>query len=243
MDMLEGETRVSDYALERLAMLSDGVFAIAMTLLALDLRPPEHFIHTMPGLLDALSLPFMAFFWSFFSASSFWLTHRRLFGSYCRADMAISVINLLLLGEITIIPAVTRILTESDYSTGGLSLYLGLFGVIGLTNAISWLYAAAVLRVVRTNPGAGSIISVAIILAFIPIATTAAGVLGGTPDHHTLLLGIPLASAAAYGMRRLGSAFDHWRDRSHAATRPPAGKHAPGRSPASDGPHPHTRPG
>ena len=30
MDMLSGETEVRDYALERLMMLSDGVFAIAM---------------------------------------------------------------------------------------------------------------------------------------------------------------------------------------------------------------------
>jgi hypothetical protein len=100
MDMMDGETEVRDYGLERLMMLSDGVFAIAMTLLALDLRPEGPWDHTLAGLRSAIAGPFQAFFWSFFAASVFWAGHRRQFGSYRRSDAVITFFNLLLLGEI-----------------------------------------------------------------------------------------------------------------------------------------------
>jgi uncharacterized membrane protein len=149
MDMLEGETQVRDYALERAIMLSDGVFAIAMTLMAFELRPPDNWDHTLNTLLPAMIEPFKAFFWSFVATAAFWLNHRRLFGTYRRADGPISIINLLFLGEVVLIPVATRVLTELSYSRASLTLYLGLFGLIGATNAASWIYAALLTDIVR----------------------------------------------------------------------------------------------
>ena len=67
----------------------------------------------MAALLAQMNEPIQAFFWSFFSCSIFWTIHRRLFGLYRRADGPLTVISLVLLGEITLIPAVTRIETSS----------------------------------------------------------------------------------------------------------------------------------
>ena len=209
MDMLEGETEIRDYALERAMMLSDGVFAIAMTLLALDLRPPEHWDRTMAGLWNAMALPFQSFFWSFFSISIFWITHRRMFGAYRRADGVITAINLVLLGEIVLVPPSTLILTQLHYTPGALGLYLGLFALIGTTNAASWTYAAFIghlLRPPRRGPAVK--LTIAVFQAFLPVTMTACGVLSPQPGLHFLPLLIPVVFAATVLCRRAAEAID-----------------------------------
>jgi uncharacterized membrane protein len=209
MDMLDGETEIRDYALERVIMLSDGVFAIAMTLLAFDLRPPEHWDHTMAGLLDGMAGPFQAFFWSFFAIGSFWLAHRRMFGVYRRADGFISVLNLVLLGEIVLIPGATRILTEMNASDASLRLYLGLFLLIGLTNATSWTYVAFFTELMRPpKRGPFAKLVVAAIYAFVPVGMTALGLTSNHPAKHWLPLLMPLVLICAHGGRRLADRLD-----------------------------------
>jgi uncharacterized membrane protein len=209
MDMLDGETEIRDYALERVIMLSDGVFGIAMTLLALDLRPPEHWDRTMAGLFDTMAGPFMSFFWSFFATAMFWLAHRRMFGVYRRADGFISVLNLILLGEIVLIPVATRVLSEMNASDDALRLYLGLFLLIGLTNATSWSYVAfftGMLRPPRRGPF--SKLAVAVIYAFVPVGMTSLGVLANRPGKHFLPLLIPVVILCVTGLRRLATRLD-----------------------------------
>jgi uncharacterized membrane protein len=209
MDMMDGETEIRDYALERVIMLSDGVFGIAMTLLALDVRPPDHWDHTLAGMLNGMAIPFMAFFWSFFATASFWLTHRRLFGLYRRADGVISFLNLVLLGEIVLIPVATRVLTGMEYSAGSLELYLGLFLLIGITNALSWSYVAFLTDILRPpRRGVCAKLVVAVILMVLPVIMTALGVLSGVAELHFLPILMPVVAGAAAGARRLATAID-----------------------------------
>jgi uncharacterized membrane protein len=196
-----------DYGLERLIMLSDGVFAIAMTLMALDVRPPEHWDHTVPGLLDALAVPFQAFFWSFFATGVFWASHRRLFGRYTRADAPITVINLLLLGQITLIPVATRLLTELGQTPSALWLYLSLYGLIGLTNAASFLYACAA-GIVRPRPGPASVACIGVTLATVPAGMTGLGVFSILPGCHWLPALMPPVLALLAYARRVAEAYD-----------------------------------
>lgn len=209
MDMLDGETEVRDYGLERLMMLSDGVFAIAMTLLALDLRPQDPWDHTLNGLWSAIARPFQAFFWSFFAASVFWAGHRRQFGAYRRSDTIITFFNLLLLGEIILLPAATRILTEMRYSVDGLTLYLGLFAVIGCTNAANWLYAAFLTDVLRPpRRGAAEKCLVALMQMVLPVGMTSLGVFSSADGLHWLLFTMPLPMFVAHWLRVGAVAID-----------------------------------
>ncbi len=198
-----------DYALERLVMLSDGVFAIAMTLMAFDVRPPEHWNHTMQSLLDSMAGPFQAFFWSFFSTAMFWSTHRRMFSVYARSDAMITSINMVLLGEITLIPVVTRI-TDLTTVGGGLIVYLGLFGLIGVTNAASWLYAAAA-GIIQPRRGVRTHVVAAFAHALIPVTMTALGVLGISGHRRWLLALMPVVLFVPRAMRWLGQAYDERR--------------------------------
>jgi uncharacterized membrane protein len=79
--MPEGDERVLDNSLGRLLALCDGVFAIAMTLLALDLRLPDLGGHiTDAQLRDALGdqwRSYLAFFISFYVIANYWSVHRR----------------------------------------------------------------------------------------------------------------------------------------------------------------------
>jgi len=200
-----------DYALDRLIMLSDGVFAIAMTLMALEVRPEGAWVHTLQGLLDAISTPLQWFFWSFFGTAIFWTVHRRLFGRVTRSTPVLTALNIFLLGQITLIPVATRMVGELQYIGGGLWLYLGVYGLIGVTSAASWLYTYAAGIITQPRPGAAVVATVAVNLAVLPVGMTALGVLSASPNYHWLPALMPVLFGLASVLRRLAEAFDRWR--------------------------------
>jgi uncharacterized membrane protein len=83
-DQLQHELK-KEFQLERLILFSDAVFAIAITLLVLEIKVPsiDHHIATDALLLkslDELIPKFIGFFISFFIIGLYWTTHHRLFG-------------------------------------------------------------------------------------------------------------------------------------------------------------------
>jgi uncharacterized membrane protein len=209
MDMLSGETEVRDYALERLMMLSDGVFAIAMTLLALDLRPEPGWDHTLSSLWGSLFVPFQAFFWSFFAAAVFRTGHRRQYGAYLHSDGWVTFFNLVLLGEIVLLPTATRIFTEIRPVLDGLTVYLGLFALIGVTNAASFLYVALCTDILRPPiPGPAGKAMIAFQQMVLPVGMTALGVLSSADGLHWLLAMMPAVLLLMRGLRAAARAID-----------------------------------
>ena len=142
MDMLEDTGGERDYALERLIMLSDGVIAIAITLLALELRPPEHWNGEMGTLVQVMARPFGAFLFSFFIIAVYWINHRRMFGRFRSADAGLTILNLILLGLMTLVPVVTSLMVEAGPRGAGYIIYVLVLGGIGLVNALIWGWAA-----------------------------------------------------------------------------------------------------
>ena len=209
MDMLDGETEVRDYGLERLIMLSDGVFAIAMTLLALELRPPERWDGGFASLLQDMIAPFFAFFWSFLSIAVLWASHRQSFGRFRRTDFALTLYSLIALGLVTLIPAVTRLLTLGQYSWPLVWLYIGLFQLIGVFNTLVWCQAAFFTDIIKPGMSLPVRIAVALITLIVPPLMTALGVLASAPSTRWTPFLIPVvALATGLGRRwaeRLGS--------------------------------------
>ena len=179
MDMLDGEGGVRDYNLERLIMLSDGVFAIAMTLLALELRPPEHWDGTAVALLNGMWRQLLAFVVSFLSIAFYWAGHRRSFKRFRRADGPLTAINLLLLGLVTLVPVGTRTVMEYGVRADGLILYVGLIASIGVVNAALWGYAAFFGRLVDPAMPLRMRIVVFFILLLVPATMSTLGILAG----------------------------------------------------------------
>ena len=142
MELLEDKGDERDYALERLIMLSDGVFAIAITLLALELRPPEGWDHSLASLGQTMWRQGLAFLLSFVVIAGFWIAHRKMFGRFRSADMGLTLLNLVMLCLITLVPVVNNVAFEGGPGGGGFTLYWGIFSLLGFANAALWFYAA-----------------------------------------------------------------------------------------------------
>lgn len=105
----------------RVLAFSDAVFAIAITLLTLNLQVP-------PGLHGAdltralhQTLPALgAYVLSFVILGQLWLAHHRIFGVIARVDHTVLVPNLVFFGLIAIMPFPVRLL--SDYSSRPLAV-------------------------------------------------------------------------------------------------------------------------
>jgi uncharacterized membrane protein len=101
--------------LGRLEAFSDGVLAIAMTLLVLDLREPIARQGLGPFLLHQWPT-YVAYLASFLTIGIIWLNHTAVIGMLTKTDHPIRVLNLLLLLAISVIPYPTSLLAR--YSVG-----------------------------------------------------------------------------------------------------------------------------
>ena len=107
------KARVERHDYDRLLMLSDGVFAIAITLLALELRLPDGWDGSMHGLSSATGRPLLGYLFGFGLVGIFWFMHRRLFARLEQVDRVITLLNLLLLGLIGLTPFVAKMVAEA----------------------------------------------------------------------------------------------------------------------------------
>ena len=121
----------------RLEAFSDGVFAVAITLLALDLAVPGPGHGPLPGQLVERWPSFAAFLVSFLTIGIVWVNHHTLFKNFAGIDRPLMFLNLLLLLFVVSVPFATR--TAADYLTGGglnagvaVAVYQGVFLGLGL---------------------------------------------------------------------------------------------------------------
>ncbi|MQA75805.1 MAG: DUF1211 domain-containing protein [Solirubrobacterales bacterium] len=125
---------VFDY--DRTVALSDGVFAIAITLLVLDIPTP-----TAPGdlwsQLDDLLPNLGAYALSFVVIAGMWREHHVFFRELSRIDRRLTTLNLLYLGLIALIPFPTGLLAERGGESPAVIVYaLTLAAVTGVSAAM-----------------------------------------------------------------------------------------------------------
>ena len=88
------KARVERHDYDRLLMLSDGVFAIAITLLALELRLPEHWDGRVETLMGATGRPLIGYLFGFGLFGAFRFIHRRLFARLEQVDRVVTLLKL-----------------------------------------------------------------------------------------------------------------------------------------------------
>lgn len=139
---------------DRLIMLSDGIFAIATTLAALEIRLPEH-----PASLGALiaqsGQSIVAYVLSFMVTAVFWIANRELFARVDRTDNILTALSLGLLCGIAILPAAVHVFYQPGGLSVGFKFYCLVMIVCGVMNSAMWIYAAARRGVMRTEISKG----------------------------------------------------------------------------------------
>ncbi|WP_192105910.1 TMEM175 family protein [Rhodanobacter sp. DHB23] len=147
------EEHVRQRHLDRLVMMSDGVFAIAMTLSAVELRP-----ELLPGksLLETWATPLGIYFLSFTVIAGVWYAHRRTLAHLRDVDNVTTGLNLLLLSLVALMPVVVRfLLTDPSrrINNAGMIAYgvamATTYGCLALTWGYPALYAGLAPHVSR----------------------------------------------------------------------------------------------
>ena len=114
--MTTSYNRIAGQSVERLAALSDGVFAVAMTLLVLDLRiPASEVIHSEPDLwraLIALSPRLVMYLMSFLTLGIFWVGQQTQLNHLVRSERSLTWIHIAFLFAVTLTPFSTMLLGE-----------------------------------------------------------------------------------------------------------------------------------
>lgn len=108
--------------LDRMLFFSDAVFAIVLTLLVLELRPPEGEIPLAQG-LAAMSGHFVAFFMSFGLVSIFWVAHLNTLRALQRFDWTTAWANLVFLAPVCLMPFASSLVGERGFGHEAWSVY------------------------------------------------------------------------------------------------------------------------
>lgn len=126
---------------ERTAFFSDAVFAIALTLLAVDIKVPQ-----VPG--DELGRAvleqfpeFAAYLLSFVVTGAYWLSHHRLFRLLSGFTVVLQRLNLALLLLVALIGYAADMIAFYSGQVLGVVIYAAILGLIGVANTSMWIYA------------------------------------------------------------------------------------------------------
>jgi uncharacterized membrane protein len=129
----------------RIEAFSDGVFAIAITLLILDIHVPD--VQPNETLLHALSLEwasFLALLIGFLTILICWINHHYMFTMIYQSNSKLMLINGFKLLVVTITPFATALLSkhiQTDWRASAINIYAFNFALMGTAMTCVWYYA------------------------------------------------------------------------------------------------------
>jgi len=136
--------QIANRSLERVGALSDGLFAIAMTLIVLEIRVPD----LGPGATDgdiatalgALAPRFLTYLLSFLTLGIFWNGQQTQLSYLARGNRDLAWLSLLFLAIVALFPFTTSLLAEYLESRLALGLYWLDIAFCGLALLAIWTY-------------------------------------------------------------------------------------------------------
>lgn len=123
----------------RLEAFSDGVFAIVITLLVLEVRPSggggglDMFLHALPHMLT--------FALSFVLVGVYWVAHHNMLHFVREADRGLLWLNLFLLLAVAFIPFPAALLGAAHADPASVRVYCGSLALVNLTGGLLWRHA------------------------------------------------------------------------------------------------------
>ncbi len=150
-------SQIAGKSLARLAALSDGIFAVAMTLLVLELTVPAvESLHSQQPLWESgaaqsegilwqallrLAPRFLTYFMSFLTLGIFWIGQQTQLNYFTRSNRRLAWIHLAFLFAVSLMPFSTALLAEFITYRLAMAIYWLNLLLLGLMLLISWRYA------------------------------------------------------------------------------------------------------
>jgi uncharacterized membrane protein len=131
---LEGER-------ERIQALTDGVFAITITLLVLDLKPSPVTISGLPSTLRGMVPMLLVYALTFLVLGGMWFRHRTEFTYISRVDHPLAWLNLGLLGFVALVPWSASLVGQHRDAHLTVLVYNVNLAAATLLQQLGWLYA------------------------------------------------------------------------------------------------------
>jgi len=126
---------------DRPAFFSDAVFAIALTLLVIEIHVPDVSAAGLPAALLELAPEYLTFALSFLVIGAVWLSHHRKFRMIAAHDQTLLRLNLILLLFVATLPLPTALLGRYGDTAIAVVVYAATIALIGLAMAVVWTYA------------------------------------------------------------------------------------------------------
>ncbi len=158
----------------RFDAFTDGVFAVAITLMVLDIHVPE-FPHptdaAMRVYLGTLAVPLLTYALSFATVGLIWLNHHATFAPVRRVDRTTNALNLVLLAVVCFIPFPTALISRYGALPSSTALYGATLTLMSVAFFAVWQYA------VRSDPEAPRVSRKSVIVGGIGTVFYVAGTL------------------------------------------------------------------
>ena len=144
-DISKTYNQIAGQNIKRIEAISDGVFAIALTLLVLDIKVPVSWaIHSETDLIHSfasLTSKLLSYFLSFMTLGIFWTAQSAQFHFIDKSDRHLNWFSLFFLLFVSIMPFTTAFLSEHISFKFALGLYWVNIFLMGLFLFINWNYA------------------------------------------------------------------------------------------------------
>ena len=161
------------FGLDRIVFFSDAVIAIAITLLVIELTPPEIEADLIDTQLVSQVLElwpkYLGFVVSFWVIATYWVAHHRMFRFINNYNRRLIYINLLFLMFVAFMPYTTALLFDYPAQTITVVMYAGLVSAIGLTLFWLWSYVTHDHRLVGEHVAQSTIKLIAKNLLITPV--------------------------------------------------------------------------
>ncbi len=183
-----------DYEIGRLMAFSDGVFAVAITLLVFNVPVPtiaqNDAMSRLPDALLRTAPPLLTFALSFFLVGFYWIRHHQLFRQVVSADVWLLWLNLVVLFLVCLLPFSSGVVGRYHNTVIGAEVYAVNLAAIAIAFSALYLYATRAHQVRSLPPGMGvgffsqglllPVVVVAMVMALAPLNLVVAYVTGVT---------------------------------------------------------------
>jgi uncharacterized membrane protein len=143
---------IRGFSIDRLLLFSDAVFAIAITLLAIDIRVPQLAENLIASQLNneiiGLAPKLISFVLTFYIIGSYWISYHRTFHLIKRYDRGLISFNLLFLMFIVLLPFPNDLIGKYPTQQISIIIYAVLLSATGLCMCLIWIYASKGYRLI-----------------------------------------------------------------------------------------------